>query len=281
MDTLYRLDGRVPLGKAIPFGLQHVLAMFVSNLTPIILRVNECEVVGIIQMQIGKSRRINLQYPFQEHLVDLINLFQCNSVHGLPDGLRRKIIRIESEVIWQTGFLGPLCKGHFTAGIYNPVNNRQEQDPASGHSFEFTLLKALIKDIFKADEYSGLVHGHDRTMLIRLERNTRCSVRRAGDRSLCQIVLLCCELHKIFSRADVFQNNLARCFVGANASVLNQVVVRVALLDLFSDPCHVAPSLRRNLYGYYITFNVYYQASTGVFGRKTQNIALGATLRTQ
>ena len=37
MDKLYELDGRVPLLKAIPFGLQHVLAMFVSNLTPIIL----------------------------------------------------------------------------------------------------------------------------------------------------------------------------------------------------------------------------------------------------
>ena len=37
MDNLYRLDGKVPLQKAIPFGLQHVLAMFVSNLTPIIL----------------------------------------------------------------------------------------------------------------------------------------------------------------------------------------------------------------------------------------------------
>lgn len=35
MDNIYRLDGRVPLGKAIPFGLQHVLAMFVANLTPI------------------------------------------------------------------------------------------------------------------------------------------------------------------------------------------------------------------------------------------------------
>ena len=29
------LDGRVPIGKAIPFGLQHILAMFVSNLAPI------------------------------------------------------------------------------------------------------------------------------------------------------------------------------------------------------------------------------------------------------
>lgn len=35
MRNIYRLDGRVPVGRAIPFGLQHVLAMFVSNLTPI------------------------------------------------------------------------------------------------------------------------------------------------------------------------------------------------------------------------------------------------------
>lgn len=35
--NIYQLDGRVPVGKAIPFGLQHILAMFVSNLTPIIL----------------------------------------------------------------------------------------------------------------------------------------------------------------------------------------------------------------------------------------------------
>ena len=35
VTNIYRLNGRVPIGKAIPFGLQHVLAMFVSNLAPI------------------------------------------------------------------------------------------------------------------------------------------------------------------------------------------------------------------------------------------------------
>lgn len=35
IENIYQLDGRVPVGKAIPFGLQHVLAMFVSNLAPI------------------------------------------------------------------------------------------------------------------------------------------------------------------------------------------------------------------------------------------------------
>ncbi|WP_312446613.1 uracil-xanthine permease family protein [Lacrimispora sp.] len=37
MNNIYKLDGRVPLEKAIPFGLQHVLAMFVANLTPIVI----------------------------------------------------------------------------------------------------------------------------------------------------------------------------------------------------------------------------------------------------
>lgn len=35
VSNIYKLDGRVPIGKAVPFGLQHILAMFVSNLTPI------------------------------------------------------------------------------------------------------------------------------------------------------------------------------------------------------------------------------------------------------
>ena len=42
--SLYELNGRIPLAQAVPFGLQHVLAMFVSNITPIIILAN---VVGI------------------------------------------------------------------------------------------------------------------------------------------------------------------------------------------------------------------------------------------
>lgn len=35
LTNIYQLDGTVPLLHAIPFGLQHILAMFVANLTPI------------------------------------------------------------------------------------------------------------------------------------------------------------------------------------------------------------------------------------------------------
>lgn len=48
-ENLYQLDGRVNLGKAIPFGLQHVLAMFVSNVTPIII------LAGIVGVDGGLS----------------------------------------------------------------------------------------------------------------------------------------------------------------------------------------------------------------------------------
>lgn len=37
VSNIYQLDGRVPIAKAIPFGLQHILAMFVANLTPIMM----------------------------------------------------------------------------------------------------------------------------------------------------------------------------------------------------------------------------------------------------
>lgn len=43
-SNLYKLDGKVPLVQAVPFGLQHVLAMFVANITPIIILAN---VVGL------------------------------------------------------------------------------------------------------------------------------------------------------------------------------------------------------------------------------------------
>ena len=37
---VFQLDGRVPILQALPFGLQHILAMFVANITPIIILAN-------------------------------------------------------------------------------------------------------------------------------------------------------------------------------------------------------------------------------------------------
>lgn len=47
VKNIYQLDGKVPIANAIPFGLQHVLAMFVSNIAPIILVSSVAKYHGI------------------------------------------------------------------------------------------------------------------------------------------------------------------------------------------------------------------------------------------
>ena len=54
MENIYSLDGKVPLLKSIPFGLQHVLAMFVANIAPIMIVSGACglstqEMASLIQ----------------------------------------------------------------------------------------------------------------------------------------------------------------------------------------------------------------------------------------
>ena len=37
IENLYHLDGKISVKQAVPFGLQHILAMFVSNIAPIFI----------------------------------------------------------------------------------------------------------------------------------------------------------------------------------------------------------------------------------------------------
>ena len=48
-DPIYETDGKISVRKAIPFGLQHVLAMFVSNIAPILI------VAGAVKMDPAES----------------------------------------------------------------------------------------------------------------------------------------------------------------------------------------------------------------------------------
>lgn len=46
VSNIYQLEGRVPVSHAIPFGLQHILAMFVANISPIIIVAGASGVSG-------------------------------------------------------------------------------------------------------------------------------------------------------------------------------------------------------------------------------------------
>ena len=57
MDNIYTLDGKVPLLKSIPFGLQHVLAMFVANIAPIMIVTGESPVSAAFCRRAGMQLR--------------------------------------------------------------------------------------------------------------------------------------------------------------------------------------------------------------------------------
>ena len=45
-EEAFQMDGKMPLSQAIPLGLQHVLAMFVGNLTPLLIITGACGLAG-------------------------------------------------------------------------------------------------------------------------------------------------------------------------------------------------------------------------------------------
>ena len=71
INNIYQLDGKVPVGKSIPFGLQHVLAMFVSNLTPITLIAAAAQPA----LSIGETAMLLQNAMFAAGIATLIQLF--------------------------------------------------------------------------------------------------------------------------------------------------------------------------------------------------------------
>lgn len=79
IENIYRLEGKVPLGKAIPFGLQHVLAMFVSNVAPIVI------VAACGNLSSAVTTAILQNCMFIAGIGTLIQLFPIHKVgSGLP-----------------------------------------------------------------------------------------------------------------------------------------------------------------------------------------------------
>ena len=80
-STPYSLDGRIPLGQAIPLGLQHVLAMFVGNLSPLLIVMGVCSIT--VDGGFGALRVSLLQNAmFIAGLVTLVQLYPIGPVGG-------------------------------------------------------------------------------------------------------------------------------------------------------------------------------------------------------
>ncbi len=79
IKNIYNLDGKVSLGKAIPFGLQHVLAMFVANIAPIII---VAQASGLATQQSARLIQTAMIIAGIGTLIQLFPLWRIGS--GLP-----------------------------------------------------------------------------------------------------------------------------------------------------------------------------------------------------
>ena len=68
-SSIYKLDGRVPLKVAVPLGIQHVLAMFVGNVSPLII------VCGILGIPVEQKAVLMQNAMFIAGLITLIQLY--------------------------------------------------------------------------------------------------------------------------------------------------------------------------------------------------------------
>lgn len=67
--SVYELDGRVPLKKAMPLGIQHVLAMFLGNVSPLLI------VCGLLDIALDMKTVLIQNAMFVAAIATLLQLY--------------------------------------------------------------------------------------------------------------------------------------------------------------------------------------------------------------
>ena len=79
-DAAFKMDGKMPLSQAIPLGLQHVLAMFVGNLTPLLIITGACGLAG--EEFAGLQLCLLQNAMLVAGIVTLVQLFSVGPIGG-------------------------------------------------------------------------------------------------------------------------------------------------------------------------------------------------------
>lgn len=118
IDNIYRLDGMVPVQKAVPFGLQHILAMFVANISPIIIVGGAC---GLRGKDIAMLIQVSMIMAGIGTLVQLFTIFgKVGSGLPIVMGISFTFVSILSFVGVQYGYgavMGAVLIGGIIEGI--------------------------------------------------------------------------------------------------------------------------------------------------------------------
>ena len=117
INNIFQLDGRVPLLKAIPFGLQHILAMFVANLTPIAIIASAA---GLSQAEIAVLLQNAMFVAGIATLIQLYPIWKVGSKLPIVMGVSFTFVTILSTVAINHGYpavIGAVICGGVFEGI--------------------------------------------------------------------------------------------------------------------------------------------------------------------
>lgn len=111
--NLYKLDGKIPVTQAIPFGLQHILAMFVANISPILIVAGTCNLSASQTAMLIQSAMIIagigtliqlflygvLVQDFQLLWVSVLHLFLFSATSDLRMAITQLLVQFLSVVL--------------------------------------------------------------------------------------------------------------------------------------------------------------------------------------
>ena len=101
VNNIYKLDGRVPVSKAVPFGIQHILAMFVANLTPITIIA---AAAGLSQSQIAMLLQNAMIVAGIATLIQLYPIWKIGSKLPIVMGVSFTFVTVLSTIAVNHGY---------------------------------------------------------------------------------------------------------------------------------------------------------------------------------
>lgn len=134
IENVYKLEGRVPVAQAIPFGLQHILAMFVSNLAPVSIVCGIAVTAAGTPLTATEIARLLQCAMFASAIGTLIQLYPLFGrrigsglpvVMGVSFSFLGTLIAISTNPAWggYEGMIGAVIAGGIFEGILGLTAN--------------------------------------------------------------------------------------------------------------------------------------------------------------
>ncbi len=117
IENIYTLDGKVPFLRSIPFGLQHVLAMFVANIAPVFIVAAAC---GLDASETASLIQTAMIIAGIGTLVQLFSIFRVGAKLPIVMGISFTFVAVFCDIGIKHGYgavLGAVIIGGIFEGL--------------------------------------------------------------------------------------------------------------------------------------------------------------------